>query len=353
MSESGMSGKLQRERSGVLRLGTRSSELATSQSGWVADQLRARGHEVELVLVQTEGDRNSAPLTQIGGTGVFVSALREALLAGEIDCAVHSLKDIPVAEAAGLVTAAVPEREDPRDVLVSRDGLSLMDLPEGAVIGTGSPRRAVQLAAAAPQVTVAQLRGNVGSRINRVTSGELDAIVLAAAGLRRLDRLGEASQVLDPATMLPAPGQGALAVECRADDSAVAAILGHLEHAATRACVTAERALLGALEAGCSAPVGALAEFDGDELVLDAVVGPAGPPEPGAEALAPRARDSGLLAGADTSGLLRHQVRGRDPVELGAEMAHYFLSHLAAPGNQVPPTGDRFSIAPRSTIPGA
>lgn len=353
----------------VLRLGTRASELATSQSGWVADQLRALGHTVELVLVQTEGDRNRAPLTQIGGTGVFVSALREALLAGEIDCAVHSLKDIPVAAAPGLVTAAVPEREDPRDVLVSRDEMSLTDLPEGAVIGTGSPRRAVQLAAAAPHVTVTQIRGNVGSRINRVASGELDAIVLAAAGLRRLGRFDEASQVLEPTTMLPAPGQGALAVECRAEDTDVVQALAHLEHAPTRVCVTAERALLGALEAGCSAPVGALARCDGDDIVLDAVVGPTDSPGSGDETLRPRAADSGLLAGATTasrptpggSGLLRHQVRGRDPVELGREMARYFLDHLVATGDLTPPqarshlvpTSDRNPTDPRSTIPGA
>lgn len=370
----------------VLRLGTRASELATSQSGWVADQLRSLGHEVELVLVQTEGDRNRAPLTQIGGTGVFVSALREALLAGEIDCAVHSLKDIPVAAAPGLVTAAVPEREDPRDVLVSRDGMSLTELPEGAVIGTGSPRRAVQLAAAAPHVTVTQIRGNVGSRINRVTSGELDAIVLAAAGLRRLGRFGEASQVLDAATMLPAPGQGALAVECRAEDADVVQALAHLEHAPTRICVTAERALLGALEAGCSAPVGALARCDGDDVVLDAVVGPTDSPVSADAALTPRAADTGLLGGArgqsgtvptdsgllaadggqsgtvpGDSGLLRHQVRGRDPVELGREMARYFLDHLVATGDLTPshtrshlvPTGDRNPTDPRSTIPGA
>ncbi|USQ76752.1 hydroxymethylbilane synthase [Ornithinimicrobium cryptoxanthini] len=370
----------------VLRLGTRASELATSQSGWVADHLRSLGHEVELVLVQTEGDRNRAPLTQIGGTGVFVSALREALLAGEIDCAVHSLKDIPVAAAPGLVTAAVPEREDPRDVLVSRDGMSLTELPEGAVIGTGSPRRAVQLAAAAPHVTVTQIRGNVGSRINRVTSGELDAIVLAAAGLRRLGRLGEASQVLELTTMLPAPGQGALAVECRAEDAAVVQALAHLEHAPTRICVTAERALLGALEAGCSAPVGALARWDGEDVVLEAVVGPTDSLASGDAAPTPRAADSGLLvaargqsravpadggllAGAGGQsravpadhGLLRHRVRGRDPVELGREMAAYFLDHLVATGDLTPPkagshlvaTGDRFPTDPRSTIPGA
>lgn len=306
-----------------LRLGTRASELATSQSGWVADRLRARGHEVELVLVQTDGDRSSAPLTQIGGTGVFVSALREALLEGRIDCAVHSLKDIPVAEEPGLVVVAVPEREDPRDVLVARDGLRLADLPEGARIGTGSPRRAVQLRAAAPATQVSDLRGNVGSRVAKVTSGALDAIVLAAAGLNRLGRADEASEVLDTAVMLPAPGQGALAVECRADDVATRDLLAVLEHAPTRTCVTAERVLLAELEAGCSAPVGALARIEGDEIVLDAVVG-------------------------DAAGhIIRHRLRGAEATRLGCDMAHHFLSRLGPAGLHDP------SPAPAAQHPGA
>lgn len=295
-----------------LRLGTRASELATSQSGWVADQLRSRGREVELVLVQTEGDRSTAPLTQIGGTGVFVSALREALLDGRIDCAVHSLKDLPVGEEPGLVVAAVPEREDPRDVLVSRDGLLLEDLPDGALIGTGSPRRAVQLAGAAPGATVTDLRGNVGSRIEKVTSGTLDAIVLAAAGLNRLGRMGEASQVLDTTVMLPAPGQGALAVECRSDDGATVELLSALEHPPTRTCVAAERALLAELEAGCSAPVGALARLEGDQISLEAVVG---------------------TASGET---IRHYLRGASALELGRAMAHHFLGHLAPAGHRGP-----------------
>ncbi|WP_237565491.1 hydroxymethylbilane synthase [Ornithinimicrobium cavernae] len=295
-----------------LRLGTRASELATSQSGWVADRLRALGHEVELVHVQTEGDQSSAPLTQIGGTGVFVSALREALQEGRIDFAVHSLKDLPVGEEAGLVVAAVPEREDPRDVVISRDGLRLGDLPEGAVIGTGSPRRAVQLAAAAPQATVTGLRGNVGRRIGKVTDGTLDAIILAAAGLRRIGRIGEASEVLETDVMLPAPGQGALAVECRYDDREMVRLLAVLEDPATRTCVTAERALLGALEAGCSAPVGALATRQGDEIILEAVVG------------------------TGTDGILRHTLRGTSAVDLGHEMAHHFLGQLAPNGERSP-----------------
>ena len=244
-----------------LRLGTRRSALATSQSGWVADRLREAGREVELVLVTTEGDTSRRSLTEIGGTGVFASALRGALLDGRIDLAVHSLKDLPTAPAEGLVVAAVPEREDPRDVLVARDGLALQDLPTGAVVGTGSPRRAAQLGLLRPDLEVRDIRGNVDSRIRMVRDHVLDAVVLARAGLARLGRLDEATEVLDLEDMVPAAGQGALAVECRVDDTGLAADLAEiLDHPATRAAVSAERAALAALEAGCTAPVGALAE---------------------------------------------------------------------------------------------
>ena len=331
-----------------LRLGTRASELATAQSGWVADRLRALGHEVELVLVQTEGDVNSAPLTQIGGTGDFVSALREALLAGEIDCAVHSLKDLPVGEAPGLVVAAIPEREDPRDVLISRDGRSLSQLPEGAVIGTGSPRRAVQLSAVAPAATIRGIRGNVGRRISLVTNGELDAVVLAAAGLRRLGRLEDASQVLETQVMLPAPGQGALAVECRMQDQVVAEHLAALEHAPTRVCVTAERALLGALEAGCSAPIGALATLEGETIVLAAVVGTS---SEGTPLVGSHSPEPDLRAGTDVvtqaHGILRHTLRGSDALLLGQEMAAHFLRQPAVATVSHPPQ------APSAQHPGA
>lgn len=258
----------------VLRLGTRRSALATTQSGWVADLLRARGHEVELVEVVTEGDVNYAPLTQIGGTGVFASALRQALRAGEVDLAVHSLKDLPVLPEPGLVVAAVPPREDPRDVLVARDGLTLAELPAGSRVGTGSPRRAAQLAVHRPDLVVEPIRGNVDSRVRRVTTGDLDAVVLAGAGLRRLGRGAEITDVIGTDVMLPAPGQGALAVECRESDPDVVEILAALEDPATRTAVTAERAMLRALEAGCTAPVGALAHVEDDgRLVLDAFAG--------------------------------------------------------------------------------
>lgn len=261
----------------ALRLGTRRSALATTQSTWVADRLRALGHDVELVEVSTEGDRDrSTPLAQLGGTGVFVSALREALTDGRVDLAVHSLKDLPTAPDPATTVAAVPQREDARDALVARDGLTLGELPSGATVGTGSPRRAAQLAALGLGLEVTGLRGNVDTRLGHVHDGRLDAVVLAAAGLRRLGRADEVTEFLDPIQMLPAPGQGALAVEVRADDEATRAAVAVLDDADARACVTAERALLAELEAGCSAPVGALAEVvegvDGAELSLRAVV---------------------------------------------------------------------------------
>ncbi|GAA8850422.1 hydroxymethylbilane synthase [Helicobacter pylori] len=261
-----------------LRLGTRRSALATTQSGHVADALRAAGHDVELVEIVTEGDTNRASLASMGGTGVFASALRQALHDGEIDLAVHSLKDLPTAPEPGLVIAAIPARVDPRDALCARDGLTLGELGEGAVVGTGSPRRRAQLAALGLGLEFRDIRGNLGTRLDMVGPGDerLDAIVLAHAGLTRLGLRERVTEVLDPIQMLPAPGQGALAVECREDDEAVLAALRPLDHADTRAAVTAERAILAELEAGCAAPVGALAEVvddvDGPVLSLRAVV---------------------------------------------------------------------------------
>jgi len=259
-----------------LRLGTRASALATTQSGHVADLVRERlGLEVELVEVSTEGDVNRAPLATMGGTGVFVSALRDALLDGRVDLAVHSLKDLPTTPADGIALAAIPLREDPRDVVVARDGLTLGELPVGSRLGTGSPRRVSQLAALGLGLELEGIRGNVDTRIRKVREGEVDAVVLARAGLARLGRLDEVTEVLDPLQMLPAPGQGALAIECRSGDADLVASLAQLDDPATRAAVTAERAVLSTLEAGCSAPLGALAEVvegeDGEELWLRAV----------------------------------------------------------------------------------
>ena len=251
----------------TLKVGTRASLLARTQTQLVVDALAERQPDVdvETVLVSTEGDRTAAPLTQLGGTGVFVSALREALLDGTIDVAVHSYKDLPTAPAEGIALAAVPPREDPRDALCARDSLTLLELPAGARIGTGSPRRAAQLRALALGIEIVPIRGNVDTRLGKVGT-ELDGVVLALAGLRRLGRTDLVTEPLDPIQVLPAPAQGALAVECRAADTATLELLAGLDEAGCRAAVTAERALLAGLEAGCSAPVGALAEvIEGDD----------------------------------------------------------------------------------------
>ncbi len=267
----------------VLRLGTRGSALARAQSTYVADAFRAAtGRPVELVEIVTAGDRSTAPVAQLG-VGVFVSALRDALVANEIDFAVHSYKDLPTAAPGGLHIAAVPAREDPRDALVARDGLALAELPDGAVVGTGAVRRIAQLNALGLPLSVTPIRGNVDTRIGRVLgpSADLHAVVLARAGLLRLGRADAITETLDPMLMLPAPAQGALAVECRLDDHDLVELLATLDHAPTRAAVTAERALLATLEAGCSAPVAAYAELaegeDGDEIYLrGAVISPDG-----------------------------------------------------------------------------
>jgi hydroxymethylbilane synthase len=282
-------------RTATLRLGTRASQLALTQSQLVADALSgASGVPVELVHVSTYGDRSTEAIAQLGGTGVFVSALRDALHAGTVDLAVHSFKDLPTAPTPGLTVAAVPRREDPRDVLVARDGLTLGELPPGARVGTGAPRRMAQLRALGLGLEVVPIRGNVDTRMGKVASGELDAVVLARAGLARIGRLAAVTETLDPIQVLPAPAQGALAVECRSDDARVRELLAALDDPAARACVAAERAVLAALEAGCSAPVAAHAELteaedgsaelwlrasvtaiDGSDSVRDSISGPA------------------------------------------------------------------------------
>ena len=263
----------------TLRLGTRRSPLAMTQSGLVAAAVTAAtGRAVELVEITTYGDTSQATnelVSQIGGTGLWVNSLREALLRGEVDFAVHSLKDLPTAEPERLVLAAVPEREDVRDVLLARDGHKLADLPAGARIGTGSLRRAAQLRLLRPDLEIVPIRGNIDTRAGFVSSGKLDGVVLAYAGLSRLGRIGEATDYFDPAEFLPAPGQGALAVECREDDTALREVFAELDHRPTRAAVVAERALLATLEAGCSAPVGGYAQVhhdDEDVLTLAGVV---------------------------------------------------------------------------------
>ena len=285
-----------------LRLGTRGSRLALTQSGQVAEALMAAGGGgaaavagkasegssglgIDLVTVRTDGDGDRTPLRQLGGVGVFAARLRHALLDGEVDLVVHSFKDLPTQPVEGLEVICVPAREDPRDALCARDGLTLADLPEGARVGTGSPRRAAQLLAARPDLEVVDLRGNVPTRLARVrglevvgvgtdepvapsradAAGDLDAVVLALSGLRRLGLEHCASEVLDLETMLPAPAQGALAVEARAGEDSVelARAVAALDDEPTRLAVTAERALMARLGAGCAAPVGAWAHLRG------------------------------------------------------------------------------------------
>ncbi|MEV0962609.1 hydroxymethylbilane synthase [Streptomyces sp. NPDC049910] len=307
-----------------LRLGTRRSKLAMAQSGHVAEAVRRlTGRSVELVEITTYGDTSREHLAQIGGTGVFVTALRDALLAGEVDFAVHSLKDLPTTQPDDLVLAAIPRREDPRDALVARDGLTLDRLPRGARVGTGSPRRMAQLNAYARshglQIETVPIRGNVDTRIGFVRDGELDAVVLAAAGLNRIGRIGEATGFLPVDAVLPAPGQGALAVECPAADAALAATLAELDDPYTRAAVTAERSLLAALEAGCSAPVGALA----DHL-------------PAGERAVHEMRLRGVVGTTDGSTLVQLSITGPVPsshdeaVALGRELASEMLAKGAA-----------------------
>ncbi|MFI5727577.1 hydroxymethylbilane synthase [Streptomyces cyaneofuscatus] len=306
-----------------LRLGTRRSKLAMAQSGLVAEAVReVTGRAVELVEITTYGDTSREHLAQIGGTGVFVAALREALLRGEVDFAVHSLKDLPTAQPDDLVLAAVPQREDPRDALVARDGLTFEQLPDGARIGTGSPRRMAQLNAYARshglRIETVPIRGNVDTRIGFVRDGELDAVVLAAAGLSRLGRSGEVTDFLPVDTILPAPGQGALAIECAATSADLAAALAELDDPYTRVAVTAERALLAALEAGCSAPVGALADLLVDGQVVNEL------------------RLRGVVGSTDGSSLVQLSTTGPVPTShddaaaLGRELASEMLAKGAA-----------------------
>jgi hydroxymethylbilane synthase len=301
----------------ALRIGTRASLLARTQAGLVADLLRDRlGREVELVEVTTDGDRSQAagtPLAAAAGTGVFVTALRDALLTGRVDVAVHSLKDLPTYPADGIALAAVPGREDPRDVVVARDGLTLGELPVGSRVGTGSPRRAAQLHALGLGLDVVGVRGNVDTRIGKVRSGEYDAVVLARAGLARIGRLDEVTEVLDPLQVLPAPGQGALAVECRAGEDLATELARVLDDRRARACVEAERAVLATLEGGCSAPIGTLAEIaeadEGEEIWVRAV------------ALSP---DGGLAVRRSASG------DPADAIGVGTRLAKEMLADGAA-----------------------
>ncbi|GAA4236693.1 hydroxymethylbilane synthase [Actinomadura meridiana] len=304
-----------------LLLGTRRSKLAVAQAGWVADRVtEATGRPVRLVPLSTEGDETSAPIERIGSTGVFVTALRHALLARTVDFVVHSYKDLPTAPEPGLRIAAVPAREDPRDALAGHAGLpaTLGGLRRGARIGTGSPRRATQLRAHAPHLEIVPLRGNVDSRLRRTVDGDLDAVVLAMAGLARLGRLDDVAAPLPPEVMLPAPSQGALAVECREDDPGTVTLLRAVDDPRSHRAVKAERAFLTELAAGCTSPVAALADHDGDGTL----------------------RMEGLIAAPDGSAILRRELSTRgDAVELGARLARTLLADGGAELLTVPAQG--------------
>ncbi|MET1044719.1 MAG: hydroxymethylbilane synthase [Microbacteriaceae bacterium] len=254
----------------TIRIGTRASALAMTQTQMMADQLAKKsGQQIEIVPITTEGDRNKASLAEIGGTGVFAAALREALLADECDVVVHSLKDLPTVPLPGLVIAAIPKRVDPRDAVCARDGLTLETLPQGARVGTGSPRRQAQLRSRRPDVEVLDIRGNVDTRLGRVASGDLDAVILSVAGLTRLGRTEAITEYLDLSSWPTAPGQGALALEVRAGEEKLVAAL---DHGPTRTMVEAERGVLNRLEAGCAAPIGASAMIEDGMLFVSARV---------------------------------------------------------------------------------
>jgi hydroxymethylbilane synthase len=300
-----------------LRIATRSSALAIAQTELVIEALRRIDSEVqaEYVEVHTEGDADrSTPLRLLGGRGVFVRAVEHALLDGRADVAMHSLKDVPTDVPEGLVLAAYLERGDPRDALVASGGRRLKELPEGAKVGTSSNRRVALLRALRPDLEIAEIRGNIDTRMRRVTEGDYDAVVLAAAGLDRLGRLDDATQLFEAMEFLPAPGQGVIAVECRADDAETRALLGGIDHDATRVAVEAERGFLAALGTGCSLPVGAYAQVDGDLVALRAMLAHEATGEP--------------LFGEATGALAEAEAIGRG---LGARMLAAATSEAPAP----------------------
>jgi hydroxymethylbilane synthase len=290
-----------------LRIGSRGSALALWQAEHVRQRLAALGHEASVRVITTTGDRvQDRRLEDVGGKGAFLKEIEEAMLAGEVDLAVHSLKDVPTALPAGLRLCAVLERADPRDAVLSSAGLALKRLPAGARVGTTSLRRRAQVAALRPDLVLQDLRGNVDTRIRKLREGACEAVLLAVAGLERLGRRGEATEVLEAEAFLPAPGQGAIALECRDGDEPVAAAVAPLDHAPTARAVTAERALLAGLQGGCNVPLGAYAVEEDGALRLTAFV-----------------------ARPDGSGLLRGQARDADPRRAGAALAEQLLARGA------------------------
>lgn len=280
----------------ALRVATRGSKLARTQAGHMRDALISAGYASELTIVTTAGDLSQAPVERIG-VGVFTTAIRQAVFDGEADVAVHSFKDLPTAEEPR-THLVIPVREDRREALIARDGMNLADLPEGARVGTSAPRRISQLKAMRPDLDIQPLRGNIDSRMGRVTSGELDAVVLAYAGLTRVGMGSHATQVFDPEEFMPAPAQGALAVECRAEDEYARGAVDKLVSPDDTLCATAERTVLAVLEAGCTAPVASTAAIDGGTITL-----------------------RGGVFALDGSAQLVEEATGTDPVELGHEVA--------------------------------
>jgi hydroxymethylbilane synthase len=290
-----------------VRIGSRGSALALWQAEHVRQRLAALGHEASVRVITTTGDRvQDRRLEDVGGKGAFLKEIEEAMLAGEVDLAVHSLKDVPTALPAGLRLCAVLERADPRDAVLSSAGLALKRLPAGARVGTTSLRRRAQVAALRPDLVLQDLRGNVDTRIRKLREGACEAVLLAVAGLERLGRRGEVTEVLAAEEFLPAPGQGAIALECRDGDGPVAAAVAPLDHAPTARAVTAERALLAGLQGGCNVPLGAYAVEEDGALRLTAFV-----------------------ARPDGSGLLRGQARDADPRRAGAALAEQLLARGA------------------------
>jgi hydroxymethylbilane synthase len=287
----------------MLTIGSRGSQLALWQAHWVQTRLEAMGEQCQIEIIRTTGDKiTDVALSEVGSKGLFTKEIEEALLAGVIDLAVHSLKDMPTDLPAGLTLAAIPEREDPRDALIGR---TLEDLAPGARVGTGSLRRTAQLRARRPDLQIEDIRGNVDTRLRKLDEGRYDAIVLASAGLRRLGLENRITEVFNPSVMCPAVGQGALAVETRDDGGEAFRIAKRLEHAASRIAVTAERAVLAALGGGCQAPIGCHAYLDGETLiVVAAVVSP------------------------DGAQVVRRRIHGSiaDPVSVGRSLAEQILS---------------------------
>ena len=293
-----------------IRIGTRASQLAQWQANWVAAQLRELGATVELIEITTQGDtQQRGPIANIGSQGVFTKEIQSAVLADDVDIAVHSLKDLPTETIEGLALAAVPPRENSADALVTQVAASLMELPAGAKVGTGSLRRQAQLRHLHPKLDVVGIRGNVDTRLRKLDDGEYDAIILAASGLNRLGLAERITEYLEPPRLLPAPGQGALGLECRADDKGAQELLANLNDSDTYAAVEAERAMLAKLHGGCSAPVGAWGRVENGKLILN-----------------------GLVATLSGDQVLRASVEGdvTDSSVIGSQVAEQLLSQGAA-----------------------